>query len=172
MKHIIWQSSIDPEDYEEILKEEFPNITDEAEKYRLCSILDSEYLDEEKEALSVVTFDHPILCIADIGRWNGRFPAWRFIGDEHKGADLSDIFSFHEGENQEFFVEDGELRCYDAHHDATNIYVYRAFICDPDDAWPLLDGIANGKDYAHLLDKYTRSLAKDVCEIHGWETTK
>lgn len=168
MKQMIWTSRITFEDWEDFLQDTYSEASDDADKYCICFEMNRENLSDIKLDFSVQDYEHPIICIADVGRWNGRFPAWRFIGDEYKGASLSDIFSFSEGDDQEFFIEDGELRCNDFHHDAANHYIYRVFICDPDDAWPLINRIERGEDYQPLLNKYTKSLAKDVCEIYGW----
>ena len=168
-KRIIWSSNISLSDWEDWLHDWYPEITDESEQYAICKEENTKSLEEDKANLGKTHYPYPILCIADIGRWYGRFPAWRFIGNEYEGASLSDIFSFSEGENQEFFVEGGELCCDDSHHDATNHYTYRLFTCNPDDAEKLLDTIAMRGDYEPLLDTYTRSLAEDVGKVFGWK---
>ena len=70
-KRIVWTNiDLDPEDWYDDLREQFPNL-DENALYEKMWSLNNEYLDDERANLDL-DVGSPILVLADLGLWNGR----------------------------------------------------------------------------------------------------
>ena len=79
MEHIIWSNfDINVADYADFLKENYPEVTDPNEQYELCCEMNYAYLDDEKANIDI-ELPNPIICIADLGRWNGRSMGYKMI---------------------------------------------------------------------------------------------
>ena len=77
-KHVIWSNrDLDYEDWRKELEEEFPDRT-ETERISLMYAINDDYLEDDRINLDI-KLDNPIIVIADIGRWNGRFSGCREI---------------------------------------------------------------------------------------------
>ena len=73
-KHIIWSSDVDYEDWRADLEEQYPDLS-EQERMELMVEQNNDYLDDERCNLNI-QLSRPILLIADIGRWDGRYPGY------------------------------------------------------------------------------------------------
>ena len=74
-RHIILSNhELDYEDWKDDLEKEYPDLSDD-ERYSLMYEINDGYLDDERVNLDI-QLDTPILMIADLGRWNGRFPGY------------------------------------------------------------------------------------------------
>ena len=71
-EHTIWQNYyFDLSDYQEFLEEEYPDVTDTTEQCHLVSIMNDEYLDDERSNFSCIDrLNGNIIIIADVGLWN------------------------------------------------------------------------------------------------------
>ena len=135
------------------------------------SDLNNDYLQDERENLNIET-QGDIICIADIGRWNGRADGYSYEGDN-----IKNIFHTHiNGMSEiEFYVElEGdtlELKADEHHHDGTNHYLYRELkpnISDSDkEEFESL--IYNGECEYSDIEKYTRPLGQEVQKVYGFE---
>lgn len=76
-KHIIWSSDVDYEDWRADLEEQYPDLS-EQERMELMVEQNNDYLDDERCNLNI-QLSRPILLIADIGRWDGRYPGYAEI---------------------------------------------------------------------------------------------
>ena len=76
-KHIIWSSDPDYEDWRDDLEEQYPELS-EQERMELMVEQNNDYLDDERCNLNI-QLSRPILLIADIGRWDGRYPGYAEI---------------------------------------------------------------------------------------------
>ena len=76
-KHIIWSSDVDYEDWRADLEEQYPDLS-EQERMELMVEQNNDYLDDERCNLNI-QLSRPILLIADIGRWDGRYPGYRLF---------------------------------------------------------------------------------------------
>lgn len=76
-KHIIWSSDPDYEDWRGDLEEQYPELS-EQERMELMVEQNNDYLDDERCNLNI-QLSRPILLIADIGRWDGRYPGYAEI---------------------------------------------------------------------------------------------
>lgn len=121
-KHIIWSNyNLDYEDWRVDLEAEYPDMSEE-ERIALMYEINSNYLDDERTNLSI-QLPQPILMIADIGRWDGRYSGY----GEIKSGKISDCL-YSELDYATWYVDKlGVLRCDAIHHDGTNHYLYRVY---------------------------------------------
>ena len=116
---------------------------------------ESEILDKE--------LDGKILCIATIGRWDGRHQAYKILGNNLKSI----LWSFGCEEYQLFY--NGFNVCGNGyHHDGRNNVEFREIRTDRC-VNRLLNIIYSGEVITRkLLNYYTKSLRPYVKEIYGW----
>lgn len=161
-KMMIWSdTSIDLDEWKDFLEEEYPEVTDEDEQYRLAMDMNYEYLEDERANLKKDVGGR-IVIIADLGLWYGRRSAYKVL-DSH---DLSSVLYADGCDYHEWFVEDGELRGIGVHHDGTNRYIFRAM--KPNLPYDLYYEVVNGNADEDQINEATRSLALDVATIYGW----
>jgi len=73
--HVIWSNrDLDYDDWKDDLEAEYPDLSDN-ERYALMYEINNGYLEDERVNLDI-SLGTPILLIADLGRWNGRFPGY------------------------------------------------------------------------------------------------
>lgn len=123
------------------------------------SYFDDEHMNLNKE------LNGSILCIADLGLWNGRKDGYKILG-----TNINNIFDINSRgfDYAEFYGDGKDIRAEEVHHDGTNFYLYRV-IREGRDIDKLLDAIYDGEEISRQkLNYYTRSLYKDVAEIYGW----
>ena len=107
-----------------------------------------------------------IILIADIGRWNGRFPGYQEI----KSGNIKDCL--HTSMDYATFYVDklGDLRCDAVHHDGTNHYLYRVFKRGVTESQidrlkgKILDGTATRRD----ITRVTNRLGDAIGKVYGW----
>ena len=104
-KHIIWSSDPDYEDWRGDLEEQYPELS-EQERMELMVEQNNDYLDDERCNLNI-QLSRPILLIADIGRWDGRYPGYAEI----KSGNIRDCL-YSEMDDSTWYVDRlGDLRC-------------------------------------------------------------
>lgn len=123
VKRIIWSDEINLDDWREYLEEEYPEVTDESEQYELCAELNTEYLDDERMNLNK-RLSSEIVCIGDLGLWNGRRQGYRIVGNNIQEILYSTLRSI---SYCTWYADAYNVKCDETHHDGTNHYVYRAF---------------------------------------------
>lgn len=105
--------------------------------------------------------DCPVLAIADIGRWNGRFKGYKLY--EH--FNLKELL--YDKDDFCIYIENNNLWIRDSHHDGTNYIMYRA-IKENTNYENLLDKLYYNKPYSNAtLNRYTTSLIPTINEIFG-----
>ena len=159
MEHIIWTNNIDIKDWEDDIKEQYPD-ADESKIYEIAYQENELYLDDKKSNLNK-KLGNDIVILADLGHWYGRRSAHKFLG-----TNLNDIFSYTCGDFVTWYVEDNEVKCKDSHHDGTNYYVYRTL--KPGVSKFEFEEEAYGS-FKEAVEKYTEPLGHLVKEIYGWE---
>ena len=164
MKNIIWSNEINLEDWQDFISENWPDedLT-EAEQYQAVQTeLEMQY-DEERANLNV-TLPGPVMVIADLGLWNGRRIAYKFIG-----SNLRDCLSVHEGDYVTYYVDElGDLCCDDTHHDGTNHYLFR--MLKPDKSiGPLGRKFMRGTVTRRDITNYTSSVGIYAADVYGWK---
>ena len=182
--HVIWNSDIDIDDWKDYVSEELMNESDHEEYPKVedyiennfvnilerINDLNNDYLDDERANLDIETSGE-IICIADLGLWNGRASGYNV-----EGNNINEIFHSHIRGMSDlcFYVElnDGvlELKCEESHHDGTNYYTYREVKPELSDEIDVLkDLIYEGKATQKDIDYYTRPLGDKVQEVYGFE---
>ena len=158
-KKIIWTNDIDIEDWRDDIEANYPDeeLT-ESELWNIANETNEGYLDDEKANLNK-ELGNNLVIIANLGLWFGRRSAWKVL----KGTNLNDIFEGTEGDYITWYVEDGEVKCDDIHHDGTNHYTYRV-LKDGVDRFEFEEAMYDCED----IDKYTDKLGKLVGEVYGW----
>ena len=163
-KRTIWSNDYDHLDNlaNEMLKNPedfgFFDLNDE-NAFACASEMNDWWLDDEKANLNK-ELGQSIVMIARLGLWNGKRSAYKIM----KGTNLNNIFDDTCGDYVTWYVEDGDIKCDDTHHDGTNHYTYRT-IKEGIGEWEFEEMIAEGKDIFELTDK----LGHYVNEIYGWE---
>ncbi len=169
MKHTIFNSDSTAFDFDEMKKEISENndvpvedISDEAVWDYIGHSIENWY-DDERLNLNQ-ELDNFVICIADLGLWNGRRSAYKLLG-----KNLNSIL-YTTGDSYEVYVEDGEVMAKDIHHDGTNYYNWRVLKSGLSNAKinDLLDSIVEG-DAEEKIRKYTKSLAPYVKRIYGFK---
>lgn len=115
-RHIIWSDiHLDFEDWRADLEEQYPDLSEDELIQKMYEI-NSEYLGDERMNLNV-QLSQPILVVADIGRWDGRYDGYAEI----KTGNIKDCL-YSEMDMCEWYVDKyGDLRADAVHHDGTII---------------------------------------------------
>lgn len=131
------------------------DITQEMIDDEIQALADIYYCDL-KQNLSVITFDEDLICIANLGLWNGRK-----IGYKELGNNARDVLTVFCGDYVTLYSDGYNLCGEDYHHDGTNHYTFRVF--KPNVNRDLfLEKIYNGTVSKRDITRYTRSILKDV----------
>lgn len=106
----------------EDLKEFYPDASDEL----LDELASDLYFDNRRLLMNTFAdtiFPTDVICIADLGLWNGRCQAYRV----YDAPTLDELFyAGHDIDEAEWYVDEyNDLRCDAYHHDGTNHYLYR-----------------------------------------------
>lgn len=165
-KFAIWSNAnLDLDDWREDLLAENPNAS-ESELYELMNEVNNSYLDDERTNLNI-SLSTPILVIADLGRWNGRFPGYA----EVRSGNIKDCLQTSMDYATWYVDHLGDLRCDAVHHDGTNYYLYRAYKPGVSDTQienlkeKIYEGTATRKDIARI----TYRLGDAIAKVYGWD---
>lgn len=166
--HLIWTNyNLDPDDpvWADFLEEEYPDVTDEDEQWRLIYDMNAEYLEDERVNLNIV-LGQPIIAIAYLDLWNGHRWGYRMIESGRISDCLSDSADY-----CTWYVDDvGDLRCDAMHHDGTNHYLYRVYKdgTTPEQMRNLEDKICRGIATRRDITRVTRKIGPEIKKIYGW----
>ena len=164
-KHIIWSNyDLDYEDWRDDLEAEYPDMS-EQERISLMYEINDSYLDDERMNLNV-QLSQPILMIADIGRWDGRYTGY----GEIKSGNIRDCL-YSSLDYATWYVDRlGDLRCDAIHHDGTNYYLYRAYKPGVRESQIelLKEKLYEGKATRADITRITRRLGDDVAKVYGF----
>ena len=108
------------EDYRQYLVENEieGNPEDENEVYTWMVETNDEYIFDERINLDI-QLTQPIIIIANLGRWNGRFSGYKMINS----GNIKDCL-YSDTDYTEWYVDKyGNLRADAVHHDGTNHYL-------------------------------------------------
>ena len=166
MERIIWSNTdINVADWSDFLQEEYPEATDPDKQYELCCELNYAYLDDEKVNLDI-ELPHPIICIADIGRWDGRCMGYKMI----ESGNIADCLWDGECDYCTWYVDRyNNLRFTGVHHDGTNHYLYRELRDLSDKQMEnCLEKLRTGNLLRRDINRYTTSVGIHVNKVYGW----
>lgn len=164
MKRLIWTSRPDNlEDMKKAFLEDHPEL-DDIEDDALYEIND-ELLQDERKNLDI-ELACPILAIANLGLWNGRFPAYKELGNNIKDCLYSDY-------EPTWYVDDqtGDFCCDEAHHDGVNHIIYRQIksTASPKAVAALRAKIYWGSVTRADINRVTKRLGDEIGQVYGWE---
>ena len=166
MEHIIWSNfDVNVEDYADFLQEEYPEVTDPNEQYELCCEMNYAYLDDEKVNLDM-ELPNPIICIADLGRWNGRCMGYKMI----ESGNIADCLYDPECDYCTWYVDRyNNLRFTGVHHHGTNHYLYRELRDLSDQQMEnFLEKLRTGRLTRRDIRRYTTSIGSHIQRVYGW----
>lgn len=175
-KHIIWSNyNLNLDDWREDMKEqlEINGVnTDEITEDRLYEEMidtNNAYLEDERLNLNV-QLSRPILRVADIGRWDGRYSGY----GEISSGNIADCL-YSELDYSTWYVDKlGDLRCDSVHHDGTNHYLYRTYKDGVSEQQidrlkeKIYDGTATRTD----ITRITRRLGDEIAKVYGFSISK
>lgn len=163
-EHTIWDSRPDYEDWRADMEAEYPEMTED-ERYGRMLEINADYLDDERANLNV-PMGMPILLIADIGRWDGRYSGYGVI----RSGNIRDCLRSDMDDCRWYVDELRDLRCRAAHHDGVNNYLYRVFKdgVTTEQMDNLLYIIYCGTATRRDIMRLTRRLGDVIAEVYGW----
>lgn len=166
---VIWQNyDLDLDDYREALLEFAPDASD-SELERLMYEQNSDTLADERCNLKI-DVGSEIVCIADIGRWNGRRSGYKRINSDNI-ADC--LYLSPDCDYGMFYVdpESKDLCCKESHHDATNYLRFRAFRkgMSAEKKENFLDAVYRGIATEELIVICTKPLGRQIAKVYGWK---
>lgn len=152
------------EDEMELLKEEYPDATEE--QLRDWAYDSLRYWYEDEKANLDIDLPNDIVIIADLGLWNGRRVGIRTTSH----TNIKDILCHQENGISEIkiYCDRYNLKADEYHHDGTNHYTYR-MVRENRDIGRLVDRICRGdKITPQIINYYTESLVGRVNKVYGW----
>lgn len=165
-RHLIWSNyDLDYEDWKDELEAEYPEKT-EYERMELMYEINGDYLDDERCNLNI-PLSQPILVIADLGRWNGRFSGYKEI----KSGNIRDCLYSDTDYSTWYVDKNGDMRCDAVHHDGTNHYLYRTYKDGVTEEQidrlkeKIYDGVVTRAD----ITRVTKRLGDEIGKVYGWE---
>ncbi|MBO5969932.1 MAG: hypothetical protein J6S14_15700 [Clostridia bacterium] len=176
VKHSIWNSEIEMENWQDFLAEEYPDLDpDDPEAYYLAAERNDLYLGDERTNLNV-NLHTPILLIAELGLWDGKHRAADII----RSGNIADcLYSKLRGDSEchWYIDEHDDLICAESHHDGTNYYTYRAVKPTPSGDTEnrissLIEKHLAGTLTTRDLSRYTYRLGDAIAAVYGWEISR
>lgn len=132
------------------------------EDQKMDIVYDEISMDYEAERENLSCFlDGKIMCIADLGLWNGRRSGYKYLTEN-----LNSIFDVDEDYNEWYIDDLGDIRCKAVHHDGTNYYLFRA-VKPYMNTEILEDKLYEGTATRRDITKYTERLGDYIGKIYG-----
>ena len=152
------------EDEMELLKEEYPDATEE--QLRDWAYDSLRYWYEDEKANLDIDLPNDIVIIANLGLWNGRRVGIKKTNCSNIGDIL--VHQLNSMSEIKFYCDRYNLKGEETHHDGTNYYTYR-MVRPNRDINNLIDKILRGdKITTQIINYYTKSLVKEVNAVYGW----
>ena len=170
VKHIIWSSWINEDDWRDDIKEEceLNGVEyDEDDLYYMAYELNSHYLEDERMNLDI-DIPNGIIAIADLGLWFGRRTGYKEIG-----YNIADCL-YYDTDDAEFWVDSHSVfHASMFHHDGTNFVVFKAWKDGVTDEQKenMMDALYCGKCTERMLRRYTRNIGGDIAKVYGWNVS-
>lgn len=173
-KHIVWSDlNLDIDDWREAYAEFIKDNDydddpdDEYAIYQHMVEINSLYLDDERMNLDI-ELPRPIIAIADLGLWNGRFSGYKELNSNNIKDCLD---TFRSCEYHEWYVDERkDFRCKAVHHDGTNYVLYRTYRDDVTDEQieEFLDKIYDGNATEDDIEAITCRIGDRIAKVYGW----
>jgi hypothetical protein len=160
----IWTNNAYPEWREDMIKYDGASEEDVTpeEYYEYVDMC----LDDEKANLDV-DLDKVVVCLIDLGLWNGRYRAAMVCRERN----VNSIFDFMAASRScdyfDFYCDRYNVRSRASHHDGTNFALFR--LCESvEQAERVTDQWVHEKASEEKIRKRTRSLRPYVARVYGW----
>ena len=163
-KHTIWTAYPNFADWKTDLQSEHPD-ANEDDLYGIMYDTNAEYLADERVNLNI-TLPEEIVCIADLGLWNGRRSGYKLLHSRNIGDCL-----YSQNDPTWFIDENGDLRCDDVHHDGINHLLYRMWKPGISE-WQKENFLSKiyQNDYTDAdIKRYTRRIGDWIARVYGWK---
>ena len=165
--HTIWTSEVDFKDWEDDLREQYP----EKPEDRLRDIMyerNNDYLGDEQINCDQ-KLPRPVVFFGDLGHWDGR----SFGLSRREIWNLKDCIEIQGRDTLDatFYIdENGDLVAEEKHHDATNYLIYRMYKegVTEDQKEELAELAYEGKLTKKDMEKYTERIGDFVAKVYGW----
>ena len=141
----------------------------DSERYELMYDLNHDYLEDERVNLNI-QLSQPIICIADLGRWNGRFSGYKEIAS----GNIRDCL-YSDTDWTEWYVDHrGDLKADAIHHDGTNHYLYRVYKDGTTESQrdALKQKIYDNRATRADITRVTRRLGDEIAKVYGFKIPK
>ena len=146
-----------------LTREEYADSISEDSVYNECYFMEQTWFEDEQDELKRVS-EGPVIAIADLGRWNGRFSGYKEV------KNLADVL-YTECDYERVYVDsNGDLRKEESHHDGSNSILYRYWKEGLTDVQKdnFLDKIYDGKCTQKDITRYTRKAGLGIANAYGW----
>ena len=147
---------------EEEYSEDYPNgVDDSTVTDEVYDRIDMEFDDEQSNLFKIL--DGRIICIADMGLWNGRRSGYKILGNN-----LNEVLTCGIGcDEKEVYCDAYNVYAQGYHHDGSNSVEFRE-IREDRNIDNLLDKLYNNEEVTRReINYYTRSLRPYIKEIYG-----
>jgi len=161
-KKTIWSNEDIDGELEYINEQEEYKDLNEEEKTELAYENINRGLEDERDNLDI-QLNGSILCIADLGLWNGRKQGYKVI----KSGNIKDIL-FSDCDYASWYSDGHNIKAKLSHHDGTNYIEYRE-IKNEENIDNLLNDLYGGKKITRAkINYYTKSILREVKKVYGW----
>lgn len=168
-EYTIWQDEeLDVNDWREFLSEEQPDLEEGYAMERAMYERNNDQLDDERRNLGKIIIPDGILCIAQLGLWNGTPTGYKHI-ETGKVSDC--LYGERSTDTAAWYVDSkGEFRSRQHHHDGTNHIRYRGIKPGVSEAQieRLENLIYNGEDFESTLRRLTYRMGDLIGDVYGW----
>lgn len=157
-RNIIYSTEVSNADIAEVKKYYGGNITDDKAFELAYENKANDFDDLVINCKYIKTNGSPIICIANLGLWNGRRDGYKVLG-----STIDSCFTMLNGNYEaEWYLKNGNLRCTQRHHDGTNYLLFRQF--KPNVTQSQIDNfcqkVYNGVLTEADITRYTEGLGK------------
>lgn len=137
-------------------------ITEDRVAQEVCDDIDMQFEDEQSNLYKKL--DGRILCIADMGLWNGRRTGYKILGNN-----LNEILTAGIGcDEKEVYCDSYNVYAHGYHHDGSNSVEFRE-IREDRNIENLLNKLYNNEEVTRKeINYYTKSLLPYVKQVYGF----
>ena len=146
-----------------LTREEYSKSLTDEKIYGECCFMNETWREDEKAELKHVS-EGEVLAIADMGRWNGRYPGYREL------KSLEEVI-YSSCDCERLYVDsNGDLRKDESHHDGSNSILYRYWKggLTEQQKENFLNKIYHGECTQKDITRYTRKAGVGIADVFGW----
>ena len=164
--------STDWTDIEAFIREEYPDIEENSNAW-WDVFTDVQWVEFENLLTDMKDIDtnDGFICIADVGRWNGRYSGYKEIKGDNVCEALCEI---NRGDDIVVSVTEGDLTVTISDHDASTYATLREWRHNLSDEAKdkFMDALYYGKATESMIRWYTKPIGKKIAKYYGWKDDK